>query len=233
MASKSSRPNARPRCSRPIGPSPSARSRPRWCWPTRLSRAPLPRRAAHQIPRAARAFPLLATVERALRRSSPPPPDPADGPPPAGGACGIRICWSQSLFLSGPGCRQTVSNERSPVRMLLGRANQHHVLLFAIVAGHQDLRAAHAFIARADIADEAVERDRAAHTAAVEIPNFDAGFLGLHLRPASNSGIGPECVKQPQPRLVSTNAVVTRDNRRATGRGAWGRARRAASRRTG
>src|SRR5437764_6677429 len=67
---------------------------------------------------------------------------------------------------------------------LLGRANQHHVLLFAIVAGHQELGAAHAFLARADIADDAVERHRAAHPAAVEIPNFDAGFLRLHLRPA-------------------------------------------------
>src|SRR4051794_4827954 len=55
---------------------------------------------------------------------------------------------------------------------LLGRANQHHVLLFAIVAGHQELGTAHAFLARTDIANDAVERHRAAHAAAVEIPNF-------------------------------------------------------------
>src|SRR5436190_2006705 len=64
----------------------------------------------------------------------------------------------------------------------LQRSEEHQILESAIIRGGQDFRAPHALVAGTDIADDAIEGERATDAAPVEIPYFHAGFWSFHSR---------------------------------------------------
>jgi len=81
---------------------------------------------------------------------------------------------------------------RSRFYPLLQRSDEHQILEGAIIRRYQDFRAPHALVAGTDIADDAIEGERATDAAAVEIPYFHAGFWGFHgrvLPPRRKTGV--------------------------------------------
>jgi hypothetical protein len=73
-----------------------------------------------------------------------------------------------------------------PAGLALAKAApEHQVLAFAItvaftiIAASQDFGSAMAFVARADIANQSVDRESAPRTT-VQVPSFDAGLGGFH-----------------------------------------------------
>jgi hypothetical protein len=65
-------------------------------------------------------------------------------------------------------------------------APEHQVLAvaitvaFTVIAASQDFGSAMAFVARADIANQSVDRESTPRTAGVQVPYFDAGLGGFH-----------------------------------------------------